>query len=89
MTTTPRGRLTTAEGSRPEAFGATEWGLLVFVAVVWGASPLFIAESLESLSPALITTGRLALGAAALTLVPASRRRVARETLTFAAALRG
>jgi drug/metabolite transporter (DMT)-like permease len=79
MTTTPRGRLTTAEGSRPEAFGPTEWGLLLFVAVVWGASPLFIAESLESLSPAVITTVRLALGAAALTLVPASRRRVARE----------
>ena len=73
MTTTPNRRLTTAEGSRPEAFGPTEWGLLAFVAVVWGASPLFIAEALESLSPALITTVRLALGAAALTLVPPVR----------------
>lgn len=69
----------TAHGTRPEAFGPAEWGLLASVALMWGSSFLWIAIGLESLRPALITLVRIALGAGALSLVRRSWTPVARE----------
>lgn len=77
--TSQRRIVTTAEGSIIGAFGPTEWGLLATVAMVWGASFLFIAEGLESFSPGLVTWLRLVLGVAVLSLFPAARSGIERE----------
>jgi drug/metabolite transporter (DMT)-like permease len=66
--------LQTAPGSRPEAFGPVEWGLLVACASIWGSSFLWIEVGLESLRPTVITLCRIALGAVALALVRRARR---------------
>ncbi len=50
------------------------WILLVVPGAIWGASFLFIAEGLEALAPNGITFLRLAIGFAALSLVPSARR---------------
>jgi drug/metabolite transporter (DMT)-like permease len=71
--------MSTAPGTRPDAFGIAEWGLLASVALMWGSSFLWIAIGLEAFRPALITLVRIALGAAALLLVRRSRTPVARE----------
>ena len=71
--------LTTAPGTRAEAFGPAEWGLLASVALMWGSSFLWIAVGLETFRPGLITMARIVLGAAALALIRRSRGRVARE----------
>jgi drug/metabolite transporter (DMT)-like permease len=68
--------LTTAPGTRPEAFGLQEWGLLAAIALMWGSSFLWIAEGLERLSPPVISLSRLVLGAAALALFPGTRSKV-------------
>ncbi len=65
--------ISTSTGTRSESFGAAEWGLVSFLALTWGASFLFIDIALDSLSPGVITWLRAALGAAALSLVPAAR----------------
>jgi drug/metabolite transporter (DMT)-like permease len=71
--------LQTAPGSRPEAFGPVEWGLLVACAAIWGSSFLWIEVGLESLRPTVVTVSRIALGTLALALVPRARRcRIAR-----------
>ncbi len=49
-----------------EAFKATEWGLLVGIALMWGSSFLFIEEGLESFRPPLIALLRLLFGVATL-----------------------
>ena len=71
--------LTTAEGTRPDAFGSAEWGLLVSVALIWGSSFLLIAIGLEDLSPGVITFLRSALGLLTLSLFPAARRGIDRS----------
>jgi drug/metabolite transporter (DMT)-like permease len=71
--------LTTARGTRPEAFGPAEWGLLAAVASMWGSSFVFIAIGLEAFRPGLVALLRLALGAAALGVAPAVRRPIPRE----------
>jgi drug/metabolite transporter (DMT)-like permease len=71
--------VTTARGTRPEAFGPAEWGFLAAIAATWGSSFLFIEVALEALPPAMITLVRIALGAAALVVFPASRRPIARQ----------
>jgi drug/metabolite transporter (DMT)-like permease len=78
MRTSPR-IITTAQGTRSEAFGPTEWGLLAAIAAIWGSSFLWIAIGLESFRPGFITLLRIGLGAAALALFPRSRIAVARE----------
>jgi drug/metabolite transporter (DMT)-like permease len=86
--TTARRRLLEAgTGSRPEAFGAGEWLLLAAIAVIWGSSFLFIDLALEAFRPGVIALARVALGAAALALVPASRRAVDREDMPRVALL--
>ncbi|HEV8572950.1 MAG TPA: DMT family transporter [Actinomycetota bacterium] len=71
--------VTTARGTKPEAFGPAEWGLLGAIALMWGSSFVFIEIGLQSLRPALVTLARIALGAAALVVFPRARRPVARE----------
>lgn len=70
--------ISTARGSRREAFGGFEWSLVGFLALTWGASFLFIDIALESLAPGVITWLRVALGAGALSLMPAARTGVDR-----------
>ena len=71
--------LTTARGSRPEAFGPTEWGLLAAIALMWGSSFVFIAEALGSARPPLIALVRIATGALAVGILARNRAKVARE----------
>jgi drug/metabolite transporter (DMT)-like permease len=86
--TTARRRLLEAgSGSRPEAFGAGEWLLLAAIALIWGSSFLFIDLALQAFRPGVIALARVALGAAALALIPASRRAVDREDMPRVALL--
>jgi drug/metabolite transporter (DMT)-like permease len=71
--------ITTAPGTRAEAFGPVEWSLLASIGLMWGSSFIFIAEGLESFEPALVTLLRIALGTATVALARRSRRPVARE----------
>jgi drug/metabolite transporter (DMT)-like permease len=72
--------ISTAAGTRSESFGPTEWGLVSFLALTWGASFLFIDIALDSLSPGVITWLRAALGATALVLIPSARGPVDSES---------
>jgi drug/metabolite transporter (DMT)-like permease len=65
--------MATSEGSRPEAFGWVEWGMLVGVASIWGSSYLWIELALRGLHPGVVSTGRVALGLVAIWLVPRAR----------------
>ncbi len=71
----------TSRGTITDAFGATEWGLLSGVAVIWGSSFVFIAIGLAAFRPGVVTMARVALGALALGLVPRARTAVDREDL--------
>jgi drug/metabolite transporter (DMT)-like permease len=70
--------IATAEGTRSEAFGPTEWALLGAIAAMWGSSFVWIAIGLDSFEPGLIALLRLGLGAAAIALAPKSRAAVDR-----------
>ncbi len=48
------------------SFESRDWALFFGISLIWGASFLLIAESLESLTPGMVTFGRVALGAATL-----------------------
>jgi drug/metabolite transporter (DMT)-like permease len=75
-----RGRvLDTAPGSRLEAFGPVEWGLLAAISVMWGSSFLFIAIGVDSFAPGVVAFARLGLGAITLALIPQARHEVERE----------
>jgi drug/metabolite transporter (DMT)-like permease len=90
-TTTSRTRqariLHTAPGSRPQAFGPVEWGLLASVSLMWGSSFLFIAIGVDSFAPAVVAWSRLALGAATLALFRRARSEIHREDWGRVAAL--
>ncbi|MGH9053943.1 MAG: DMT family transporter [Acidimicrobiia bacterium] len=74
-----RSLISTAPGTRSEAFGPAEWALLAAIALIWGSSFLFIAIGLDAFRPGLVTFLRLAFGAAALAVLPRARRRVERQ----------
>lgn len=76
-----------AERDARAVFGAPEWGMFAGVAVTWGASFLFMDIALDDFSPALIAFGRIALGAATLSLIPAAREPVPRADLPQVALL--
>ncbi len=59
----------TAQGTRREAFGPQEWGLLAAIAAMWGSSFLFIEIGLEHFGPGVVAFGRVAVGALTLSLV--------------------
>ena len=70
--------ISTARGSRQEAFGPVEWGLLAGIALMWGSSFIFIAEALDAMRPGLIAFLRIALGAVAVSFAPAARKPIER-----------
>lgn len=71
--------LSTARGTRQEAFGPVEWGLLAAIGLMWGSSFIFIAVGLDAFRPGLIAFLRLLLGAAAVAIMPKARQPIARE----------
>lgn len=73
-----RSLIETAHGTRREAFGPIEWGLLAMVAGMWGSSFLLIAIGLDAFLPPLVTLLRIAFGMAALALIPRARRPIDR-----------
>ncbi len=76
----PKSRfLQSGAGTRLEAFGPSEWGLLAIIASIWGSSFVLIDVALESFRPGVIAAARVLLGASALALVPAARKSIARE----------
>ncbi len=80
VVTTRRARLLqSAAGTRLDAFGPAEWGLLATIALVWGSSFVLVDLALGSFRPGVIAAGRVLLGALALALVPAARRPVATD----------
>jgi len=64
---------TTSRGSSDAAFTARDWGLLLFVGVVFGSSFFFIEIALTSLTPPVIALIRLTLGYLTLSLFPRAR----------------
>jgi len=70
--TTPR-ILSTSHGTNREAFTASDWGLFLGLAMIWGSSFLFIAIGLDAFHPGLVTLLRVGLGAAFLALIPRTR----------------
>ncbi len=66
----------TAEGTNLTAFHLVDWAMLGFNTVVWGASFLFIAISLEGFTPGMLAWLRLALGVSVLAFFSAARRRI-------------
>jgi drug/metabolite transporter (DMT)-like permease len=61
------------------AFTPTDWLVFASIAGIWGASFLLIKVGLEAMEPGLVTFLRVALGAAALNLLPGPRARFAPE----------
>ena len=57
-------------------FGGTEWTLTAALALVWGASFLFIKVGLETFGSGLVPPLRIAFGMMALACVPRSRAKV-------------
>jgi drug/metabolite transporter (DMT)-like permease len=56
-------------------FAPQDWALFFGVSLIWGSSFLLIAESLESLTPGVVTLGRVSLGAATLWILRLTRHR--------------
>lgn len=82
-----RGSSLTSVGTSKEAFSVVDWGLLAGIAAIWGSSFLFMAIGLDAFQPGVVTLARIGLGAAALALVPRSRRPIEREDRARVAAL--
>ena len=61
------------------AFTPRDWSIFTSIALIWGASFLFIAIGLESLEPGVITLLRVGLGAITLALLPGSGMRLRPE----------
>ena len=79
--------LESGAGTRLEAFGPSEWGLLAAIAIIWGSSFVLIDAALESFRPGVITAVRVLFGAAALAFIPAARKPVDRADLGWIAFL--
>jgi hypothetical protein len=62
--------ITTAPGTRAEAFGPVGWGLVAAIAGLWGSSFLLLAIGLKAFRPGLVTLLHIAVGATALSLFP-------------------
>jgi drug/metabolite transporter (DMT)-like permease len=77
----PRSRtlISTAQGTHQQAFGPVEWGLLAFIAGVWGSSFLLIAIGIDAFAPGVVTFLRILFGMVGLAFVPAARTPIERE----------
>ena len=62
----------TSTGTNTDEFAPRDWAMLAAVALTWGASFLFIDIGLDAFHPAVVGFGRIALGAVALSAVPAA-----------------
>lgn len=69
----------TAEGTHGDAFEANDWLLFAGTRLIWGASFLFVAKSLDAFAPGLVTFARMSFGCIGLGLVPAARNAVPRS----------
>lgn len=69
----------TNQGITFEAFGVREWSLVATAALIWGSSFLFIDIALDDVAPGVIPFVRILFGAAALALLPATRRPIDRR----------
>jgi len=47
-------------------FAVQDWGLFLLISLIWGASFLLIAESLDAMTPGMVTLLRVSLGALTL-----------------------
>lgn len=56
----------TSTADNDGAFAPQDWVLFSAISLIWGSSFLLIAESLESLTPGVVTLGRVGLGALTL-----------------------
>jgi drug/metabolite transporter (DMT)-like permease len=65
---------TTTSTPVDDRFTSSDWGLFLSVAVIWGASFLFIDIGLDALPPGVITLMRVGLGALALAALPLPRQ---------------
>jgi drug/metabolite transporter (DMT)-like permease len=59
--------------------GAADWVILSLPGMIWGASYLFIADSLGAIGPGGVTFVRLVIGFLTLSLFPAARKPVLRS----------
>jgi drug/metabolite transporter (DMT)-like permease len=71
--------ISTAQGTHQQAFGTVEWGLLAFIAGVWGSSFLLIAIGIDAFAPGVVTFLRILFGMLGLAFVPAARTPIERE----------
>lgn len=74
-----RSVMSTTAGTHLGAFTPLDWVLFLSIGLIWGSSFLLIAIGLDAFAPGLVTWLRIAFGASALWLVPASRPKVRRE----------
>jgi drug/metabolite transporter (DMT)-like permease len=68
-------------------FATRDWLMLGGTALMWGGSFLFMDIGLDHFAPPLIAFGRIALGAATLSLIPAAREPVPRAAWSRVALL--
>jgi drug/metabolite transporter (DMT)-like permease len=66
-------------GSAAHDSGAAEWLILSLPGMIWGASYLFIADSLGAIGPGGVTFVRLGIGFVTLSLFPSARKSVLRS----------
>ena len=67
-----------AAGYAQASFATRDWLMLGGTALMWGGSFLFMDIGLDHFAPPLIAFGRIALGAATLSLIPSAREPVPR-----------
>ena len=70
---------TAADAVNDDHFTLQDWLLFLAVAGIWGSSFLLIDIGLDALAPGLITFLRIALGAAAIAVLPRKRTPIAAE----------
>ena len=60
-------------------FGTEEWAMSAAIALVWGASFLFIAIAIDYVATPVVPMARLFFGAMALLVIPSARKRIDRS----------
>ncbi|MBJ7368987.1 MAG: DMT family transporter, partial [Ilumatobacteraceae bacterium] len=60
-------------------FGTEEWAMSAAIALVWGASFLFIAIAIDYVATPVVPMARLFFGVMALLVIPSARKRIDRS----------